>query len=275
MKKKQQQAQLILVLIGLLLILVTYFYYPYVNREKLLKNKSVQTDVLETPDIDIIARGNKYLGEWAGDQLGKIGEEKQNYIQEIIKADMEEAGSEDVFRKVKKDFQAASINMDDSEIRNQMEKALLRAKDVFGTSFENVEYNGIYDVNKLFKVRSEKAHILNEDPDIVHMTNMHVILYLNDGRIINITSNKGRYNKVTYDCFFEENVKATDGEITIVSENLDLISSKKIAKVYNNVVLTNKMSELKADIIDYNFETKFYKVSMHSNNKQVEAKLVE
>jgi len=131
MKKKQQQAQLILVLIGLLLILVTYFYYPYVNREKLLKNKSVQTDVLETPDIDIIARGNKYLGEWAGDQLGKIGEEKQNYIQEIIKADMEEAGSEDVFRKVKKDFQAASINMDDSEIRNQMEKALLRAKEDF------------------------------------------------------------------------------------------------------------------------------------------------
>ena len=77
------------------------------------------------------ARSNKYLGEWAGSQLGKTEEEKQKYIQEIIKADMEEAGSEDVFRKIKEDFQAASITMEDSEIRNQMEKALLRAKEDF------------------------------------------------------------------------------------------------------------------------------------------------
>ena len=50
------------------------------------------------------ARSNKYLGEWAGSQLGKTEDEKRKYIQEIIKADMEEAGSEDVFRKIKKDF---------------------------------------------------------------------------------------------------------------------------------------------------------------------------
>ena len=77
------------------------------------------------------ARSNKYLGEWAGSQLGKAEKEKQKYIQEIIKADMEEAGSEDVFRKIKKDFQAASIGIEDSEIRDQMEKALSRAKEDF------------------------------------------------------------------------------------------------------------------------------------------------
>ena len=44
---------------------------------------------------------------------------------------MEEAGKEDVFRKVKKDFQAASITIEDSEIRDQMEKALLHAKEDF------------------------------------------------------------------------------------------------------------------------------------------------
>ena len=77
------------------------------------------------------ARSNKYLGEWAGSQLGKTEEEKRKYIQEIIKADMEEAGSEDVFRKIKKDFQTASITIEDSEIRDQMDKALLRAKEDF------------------------------------------------------------------------------------------------------------------------------------------------
>ena len=98
------------------------------ERQKGFEKKFAKDQELQ---FKVAARGNKYLGEWAGDQLGKIGEEKQNYIQEIIKADMEEAGSEDVFRKVKKDFQAASVNMDDSEIRNQMEKASLRAKEDF------------------------------------------------------------------------------------------------------------------------------------------------
>ena len=64
--------------------------------------------------------------------MGKNNEEdRQKYIKEIIKADMEESGQEDVFRKIKKDFQAASINVEDSEIRDQMEKALLRAKEDF------------------------------------------------------------------------------------------------------------------------------------------------
>ena len=79
----------------------------------------------------VAARSNKYLGEWVSTKLGKNKDDIQNYIQEIIKADMEEAGSEDVFRKVKRDFKSSSINIDDSEIRNQMEKALLRAKERF------------------------------------------------------------------------------------------------------------------------------------------------
>jgi hypothetical protein len=77
------------------------------------------------------ARSNKYLGEWASSQLGKTEEDKKIYIQEVIKADMEEAGREDVFRKLKKDFHAVSVTIEDSEIRDQMEKALLRAKEDF------------------------------------------------------------------------------------------------------------------------------------------------
>ena len=56
---------------------------------------------------------------------------KKNYIQEVIRSDLEEAGQEDVFRKIKKDFQAASISIEETEIRDQMEKALLRAKEDF------------------------------------------------------------------------------------------------------------------------------------------------
>ena len=130
------------------------------------------------------------------------------------------------------------------------------------TAFEDMEYRGLYDIDKPFKVKSETAYILNEEPNIVYMENMHVILYLNDGRIINIESDKGRYNKVTYDCFFEQNVKATDGSIKIYAENLDLLATENFAEIYNNVNLDYATGYLLADRIDYNFETKYFKVSM-------------
>ena len=91
--------------------------------------KKFQMD--EELHFKVAARSNKYLGEWVSSKLGKNEEEKTNYIQEIIKSDLEEAGTEDVFRKIKKDFQAASISIEETEIRDQMEKALLRAKEDF------------------------------------------------------------------------------------------------------------------------------------------------
>ena len=134
-------------------------------------------------------------------------------------------------------------------------------KDQFST-FENVVYEGLYDLNKPFSVQSKKAYMLDENPDIVYMTDMHVILYLNDGRVINIVSNRGRYNKTTHDCFFEEDVKVTDKETVIFSENLDLLASESFAKAYNEVKLNHPSGLLKADQVDYDFETKYFKVSM-------------
>ena len=98
------------------------------EREKSFEKRFVKDEELQ---FKLAAKSNKYLGEWVSSKLGKNEEEKKNYIQEIIKADMEEAGSEDVFRKVRKDFKIASISIEDSEIRVQMEKALSRAKEDF------------------------------------------------------------------------------------------------------------------------------------------------
>ena len=98
------------------------------EREKSFEKKFAKDEELQ---FKLAARSNKYLGEWVSSELGKNEEEKKNYIEEIIRADMEEEGSEDVFRKVKKDFQEASINIEDSVIRDQMQKALLRAKEDF------------------------------------------------------------------------------------------------------------------------------------------------
>ena len=141
-------------------------------------------------------------------------------------------------------------------------------------TFENVEYKGLYDMNKPFKVKSEKAYILIKEPDVIYMTNMHVTLDMDDGRVIIITSDKGKYNKVTYDCFFENNVKAIDGETTVLAENLDLLATEDSATVYNNVFLTNDSGSLRADKVYYDFETNHYQISMFSD-KKVKIKLIK
>ena len=140
-------------------------------------------------------------------------------------------------------------------------------EDKSGTVFENVEYKGLYDLDKPFVVKSDSANIKDDEPDVVYMKNMHVILYLSDGRIVNITSNKGRYNKATYDCFFEDDVKATDEDTIITAENLDLLATNNSVEIYNSVDLKYTTGSLKADKIDYDFETKFFKVSMFDKNK--------
>ena len=142
------------------------------------------------------------------------------------------------------------------------------------TSFESLEYKGLYDLDKTFVVKSEKAHINENEPNIVYMTNMHVVLYLSDGRVVNILSDKGTYNKTNYDCFFEQNVKASDGETEIFSENLELSGNKSIVKIYNNVKINYPTgSFLQADNIDYNFETKYFKVSMF-DDKRIKMKVL-
>ncbi len=98
------------------------------EREKSFEKKFVRDEELQ---FKVQARSNKYIAEFVSKKLGKDEVEKQKYVQEIIKTDMQESGSEDVFRKIKKDFQKASLSIDDNEIRNEMEKALIRAKEDF------------------------------------------------------------------------------------------------------------------------------------------------
>ncbi len=98
------------------------------ERQKSFEQRFAKDQELQ---FKVCARRNKYLAEWVSSKLGKKDEEKKNYIQEVIKADMQESGDEDVFRKVKKDFENSAINVDDSEIRDQMLLALECAKKDF------------------------------------------------------------------------------------------------------------------------------------------------
>ena len=154
----------------------------------------------------------------------------------------------------------------------EKESISLNASD---SNFENVEYAGIYNVNNKFTVKSEKAYITNDDPDVVHMKKMNVVINLADGRVVEIFSDEGRYNKLTYDCFFEKNVEATDGQTKITSANLDLLSTESVVEIYNNVYLNNPTGSLIADKINYDFIKKYFSVLMFDENDTINMKVIE
>jgi hypothetical protein len=78
------------------------------------------------------ARRNKLLGLWAAQKLGLSGADADAYAKEVVVADLEETGDDDVFRKIRKDFDAKGIAESDHQIRRtmveMMEKAIAQIK---------------------------------------------------------------------------------------------------------------------------------------------------
>ena len=96
------------------------------DREKSFEKKFAHD---EEKQFKISARRNKYLGEWVSKILHYNSDQEKEYIQSVIKADFEEAGDEDVFRKIKKDLENKSIS--DEEIRKKMNELNEKAKSDF------------------------------------------------------------------------------------------------------------------------------------------------
>ena len=94
------------------------------DREDAYENKFAHDEELR---FKAEARRNKMLGLWAAEKLGKAGDEAEAYAKEVIIADIEEAGEEDVFRKVRKDFDDAGVDQSDHQIRRTMAELMAEA----------------------------------------------------------------------------------------------------------------------------------------------------
>lgn len=82
----------------------------------------------EQMSFRILARRNRLLGEWAARKLGLSDEETASYAKDVVRADFEEAGDEDVIRKVLGDLTAAGLDVSDSEIREALGHKMIEAR---------------------------------------------------------------------------------------------------------------------------------------------------
>ncbi len=76
----------------------------------------------------VFARRNKLLGLWAAKEMGMAADAVDGYAREVVRADFEKPGDEDVFEKIRRDFDAKGISVSDHAIRRTMDELLETAK---------------------------------------------------------------------------------------------------------------------------------------------------
>ena len=96
------------------------------DREKGFEGKYAHDQEIE---FKANARRNKLLGLWAAGEMGLSGDDAEAYAKTVIVADFEEAGDEDVFRKVRADFDEKGVELSDHLLRKQMDNLLVEARE--------------------------------------------------------------------------------------------------------------------------------------------------
>ncbi len=94
------------------------------DREKSFERKFALDEELKFKST---ARRNKLLGLWAAEKMGLSGDDAQAYAREVVKADFEEPGEEDVYRKIRADFDAKGVEQSEHQIRRAMADLLAEA----------------------------------------------------------------------------------------------------------------------------------------------------
>ena len=95
------------------------------DRENAFENKFAHDAEMQ---FKAEARRNKLLGLWAAELLGKSGDDAAEYAKEVVKADFEEAGDEDVIRKLLGDLTGAGTDVSEADIRAKLKEMTAEAK---------------------------------------------------------------------------------------------------------------------------------------------------
>jgi hypothetical protein len=87
------------------------------DRERAFEAKFARDEEMQ---FRVLARRNRLLGEWAADKMGLSDAEKDAYAKDVVRADFEEAGDEDVIRKLLGDLTSAGVEIDEAAIREAL-----------------------------------------------------------------------------------------------------------------------------------------------------------
>ena len=83
----------------------------------------------QAQEFRAVARRNRLFGMWAAEKMGLSDDGAEEYAKAVVRADFEQPGDEDVFRKVAGDLKGSGLTLSDSEIRSKMDELLSHARE--------------------------------------------------------------------------------------------------------------------------------------------------
>ena len=149
------------------------------------------------------------------------------------------------------------IDQEKIESSNIIEDVSYSAKDTKGNEYFLQASEGIIDQN---------------DNNFIFLTSVNANIKLKSYKLIEISSDFGKYNINNYDTIFSKNVIIKYLDNTIMGDYLDFSLDKKLMIISRDVTLKNNKSSLKADVIEVNIDTRDIKIFMYEENKKVNIK---
>ena len=137
---------------------------------------------------------------------------------------------------------------------------------------ENVNYTGTNNRGTFFELNAAIAEIKHDEPNLSRLQDVFVVIRLRNLRTIHIQSDKAIFNKISNDCEFFGNVKITEQDNVITSDNLDFYNSKNFLQAYNNVEYSGMKGALIADKVDVDLLKNEANIFMFKKNDKVKVK---
>ena len=133
--------------------------------------------------------------------------------------------------------------------------------------FENVEYQGIDNSGNKFVIGSKFAELEKDSPELINMENVKCLFTFKDNTVLTVISDKGVYNNLTNDMKFSENVRMDYLENILYSDRADFNNYENQLLVAGNISGEGPTTNLNADELDFDLNTKDLKISMYSEER--------
>ena len=158
----------------------------------------------------------------------------------------------------------SNTDLADSE---QTKEALKDEDKDDGDFFFNIEYTGLDLRGNRYLLKSKKARLDEEKPEIVYMDDVHATFYFKDNTILYIWSDKGIYNNKNFDMQFSENVKAEYLDSKLFAEKANYSNTKNYLSIYENVRIDDIRGNLIADKLLFDIKKQNLAITSFNDGK--------
>ncbi len=164
------------------------------------------------------------------------------------------------------------IEKKETELLKKENNEIIEDEVLSSNIIEDVSYSAKDVKGNEYFVRAAEGSIDQNDSNFIFLKSVNAIINLKNYKLIEITSDFGKYNINNYNTIFSKNVIISYLDNKITGDYLDFSWDQNLMIISRDVILENSKSSLKADVIEINIKTRDIKIYMYEEDKKVNIK---